>query len=310
MDKATLIQALIDTDGKRARSIQTAIGVSSLGDCRRKVWHMARGDEKSNPTLSLPAIMGTAIHATIEASILNAFADRAPENMPMIEKRVEIEGLPPATIDFFDPMLGEVVDWKTIKLSNVNYFISKQKRWQVQTYAYILTQAGYEVKTVSLVGIPRDGTEDDIIIHSEPYDETVALAALGWLEDVTSMIEPPAPEREPLTFCAKYCPFFGELCSGIPKDLSGDPIMDDAATDAARRYKELAVELKELEKEKDALKATLEGHAGITLDGIKVRWSEIAGRQTPDLPEIEKLLGGSSPIPMKTGSPSLRLEVR
>ena len=176
-------------------------------------------------------------------------------------------------------------------------------------------QSDIAADKIALADLARSVTTPIIGDDSKPLisgiaADTVALAALGWLEDVTSMIEPPAPEREPLTFCAKYCPFFGELCSGIPKDLSGDPIMDDAATDAARRYKELAVELKELEKEKDALKATLEGHAGITLDGIKVLWSEIAGRQTPDLPEIEKLLGGSSPIPMKTGSPSLRLEVR
>jgi hypothetical protein len=78
---------------------------------------------------------------------------------------------------------------------------------------------------------------------------------------------------------------------------------------AAARYKELNVQIKQLEAEKDAAKAALEGVSGITIDGIKVSWSEIAGRSTPDLDAIEKALNGA-PIPMKTGSPSIRLNLK
>ena len=309
MDKQILIKALLKADGDRARSKQTAIGVSSLGDCRRKVWHMSRGDKKSNTTLQLPAIMGTAIHHAIEAAILSQYEDRDPKHRPMLEHRVEIEGLPPATIDFYDPLEGEVVDWKTITLKNVDWFVSQQKRWQVQTYAYLLTQAGYEVRTVTLVGIPRDGTENDIVVHSEPYDRSVAIDALNWLEDVTSRTEPPVPEREPSTFCAKYCSYYGDLCSGIPKDLSGEAIVDETATNAAKRYIEVNEAIKLLELEKDSIKLALEGVAGVTIDGIKVSWSQIAGRSTPDTDLIKSLLG-DQPLPMKVGAPSFRLSVK
>lgn len=300
MDKQTLIQKLIAVDDGRARSKQTAIGVSQLGGCRRQVWHKLQGHEGSNPTLRLAAIMGTAIHAAIEA----AFADSGA----LIEHRIEAaDGLPPATIDYFKD--GEVVDWKTIKLSGVDYFVSKQKRWQVQTYGYLMAKAGFDVHTVTLVGIPRDGTENDIIIHSEAYDESIALAAFEWLREIEAMTEAPAPEREPISFCKSYCEFYGSLCSGITKDLTGAPIFDDAAAAAAKEYKGAIEAEKQVKARKDAAKAQLEGFAGITLDGIKISWSEIAGRQSPDTDAIQKLLG-SEPMPMKQGEPSVRLSVK
>jgi len=304
MNKETLIQILVDKDNSRARSQQTAIGVSSLGDCRRKVWHMAKGDKGTNTTLRLAAILGTAIHAAIE--------DALPDDGALIEHRVEVPGLPPATIDYYKD--GEVVDWKTITLKNVDYFVSKQKRWQVQTYAYILTQTGVPVDKVTLVGIPRDGNEEDIVIHTEPYDEGIALEALQWLKDVEACVEPPQPERDPITFCKKYCPFYGDLCAGKGKDLSGEPIIDQTASDAASDYLRLNQQIKELELAKDAAKASMEGFNGVTIDGIKINWSETAGRQTPDTDEILKLLqthvDENMALPMKTGSPSVRLTVK
>jgi hypothetical protein len=297
MDIATLVEKLIAHDDSRARSMQTAIGVSSLGDCRRKVWHMSKGDKGSNATLRLPAILGSAIHAHIEGILDDPDA--------LIEHRVEIDGFPPATIDYFKD--GQVVDWKTIKLANVDYFVSKQKRWQVQVYGYLMKLAGHDVHTVSLVGIPRDGTERDIVIHSEPFDESVAIEALQWLKDVEALETAPAPERDAVSFCKNYCPFFGDLCNGMGKDFSGDAITDDAATDAAKRYVEIAAQIKALEKDKDAAKAALEGVAGVTIDGIKVAWSEVAGRQTPDMDTIKNLLGD---VPTKQGASSVRLTVK
>ena len=108
-------------------------------------------------------------------------------------------------------------------------------------------------------------------------------------------------------FCQSYCPFFGELCGGIPKDLSGEPIADALATQAAADYIALSEQIKELEKLKDAAKSQLEGVEGITFDGIKISWSSLKGRETPDTAEIEKLLGF---VPMKTGAASMRLNVK
>jgi hypothetical protein len=85
-------------------------------------------------------------------------------------------------------------------------------------------------------------------------------------------------------------PFFGELCGGIPKDLRGEPIADALASPAAD-YIALSEQIKELEKLKDPLRLQLEGVEGITFDGIKVSWSTVKGRETPDIEAIEKALG-------------------
>lgn len=299
MDKQKLVDALVAVDRARPRSRQKAVGVSSLGGCRRQVWHTLQGDEGTNPTKSLSAIMGTAIHAAIEQAFNGA------EDV-LIEHRIEIEGYPPATIDYYDVKAGEVVDWKTIKKSGAAYFINQQKRWQVQTYGYLMALDGYDVKTVTLVGIPRDGDEDDIIVYSEPFDPTVGEEALAWLRKIEDATEPPAPERD-ATFCRHYCEFYGKLCAGTPKDMAGEVITDADATNAAKRYVEISRLISDLETEKDGARAALEGVAGVTMDGIKVSWSETKGRETPDLDQIKALL---PVVPMKTGSPSLRLNVK
>lgn len=309
MNKDLLIQALIAHDDSRPRSQQTAIGVSSLGDCKRKVWHMIREDKPSNTEiLRLPAILGTAIHSMIETALAGGYPDRKPEDQPMLEHRVEIEGLPPATIDYFDPLTGTVVDWKTITLKGVDYFLSQQKRWQVQVYGYLLSRAGFDVKTVKLIGIPRDGTEKDLIEHEEPFDHNIALEALAWLDDVRNTVEAPAPERDPITFCRKYCQFYGDLCAGKTKEFSTNtPITDDTVSKAAKRYLEITVLEKQLATEKDAVKSALEGSNGVTFDGISIAWSEVQGRRTPDTEAIEKALGS---VPMKQGEPTQRLTVK
>ena len=307
MDKNILIEALRSADDQRDRSKQVAIGVSQLGGCRRQVWHKLNGDAETNPTLRLASIMGTAIHATIEAALQGKGY--------LLEHRIEAkDGLPPATIDCFDPESGTVTDFKTITKKNADYFVTKQKRFQVHTYGYLLAQDGFKVTRVQLLGIPRDGNENDVIEWSEPYDEKIALEALQWLKDVEALTEAPAPERDATTFCASYCPFFGDLCSGIPKDTSGDPITDEVATKASAEYLAISKQIKELELKKDAAKTALEGFQGITFDGIKISWSEIAGRSTPDLVAIAELLkthvGEDCEIPMKTGLPSTRLMVK
>lgn len=299
MDKNRLVEALYAADAARPRSKQVAIGVSALGGCRRQVWHKLNGDTETNATKRLAAIMGTAIHASIEQAFAGA-------KDVLIEHRVEIDGLPPATIDFYDVAAGEVVDWKTIKLSGVNWFVSKQKQWQVQVYGYLMARSGFEVKTVTLVGIPRDGDEGDIIIHSEPYDEAIALEALAWLKDVEAMTEAPAPERD-AGFCKSYCGFYGSVCAGIPKDLSGELITDARTTNSAKRYVEINGLISALESEKDGLKEALTGVTGVTMDGIKVSWSEVRGRESVDLDQVKAML---PIVPMKTGAPTMRLSVK
>jgi len=304
--KELLLTALRAGDAKRSRSTQVQIGPSELGGCRRKVWYKLNDQPETNENeMKLAAIMGTAIHAEIE---------RALSDNPdvMIETEVEYNGMK-AHIDCFVPGTGDVIDWKTSKVKNLAYFPSTQQRWQVQTYGYLLAKNGHDVKRVSLVAIARDGDERDVKVHTEDYDETVALQALNWLAAIKGATEAPDPERD-ASYCKFYCKFYdasGEMgCVGIKKEHTAvsDVLIDDADIDRnALLYLQLAVQIKELEKHQDSLKTSFEGLLGTTPSGVEVSWTTVKGRESIDSEEVEKLLGF---VPRKFGNESQRLQIK
>lgn len=303
-----LIKAVTASSKGSSRSLQKQVGPSEIGGCRRKTWLKINGYQSTNPnTLRLSAIMGTAIHTYIQ----EAFERQDPfKERYILEGEFEYEGLM-GHVDMYDKENCEVVDWKTVKKTNLTYFPSKQQRMQVQLYGYLLTKNGTEVKTVTLVAIPRDGDERDIVYHSEPYDESVALAGLAWLKEVQEMTEAPAPEKDAF-FCQHYCNFYDKTgtvgCTGKGKaEAEGALIEDEEARSAARDYLQVISEINELEKAKDSLKVMLEGISGVTPEGIKVIWSSVAGRKSIDEDKVRELLGD---VPVKYGKESYRLSVK
>ena len=295
-----LMKALTSYDNNRARSQQVEIGVSQIGGCRTQVWLQLQDAERTNDTLKLPALMGTAIHKMIEEALV------ADWNEFQMEREVEYDGLK-GHIDLYVPSIGAVVDWKTTKLKNLDYFPSKQQRWQVHLYAFLLSKNAETPKTVTLVGIPRDGDERHIKIHTENYDEQMAMDALLWLADVKERTEAPAPERYAAQFCQHYCPYFGDVCQGKGKEVSTETITDDVVIGAVDKYIEISADIKALEDKKDGIKALLENVDGVTPSGVTVKWSQVAGRSSIDEQEVQKLLGY---VPKKQGDPSMRLTVK
>lgn len=303
-----LIKAVTASSKGSSRSLQKQVGPSEIGGCRRKTWLKINGYQSTNPnTLRLSAIMGTAIHTYIQ----EAFERQDPfKERYILEGEFEYEGLM-GHVDMYDKENCEVVDWKTVKKTNLTYFPSKQQRMQVQLYGYLLTKNGTEVRTVTLVAIPRDGDERDIVYHSEPYDESVALAGLAWLKEVQEMTEAPAPEKDAF-FCQHYCNFYDKTgtvgCTGKGKEQAeGEIITDHQVSLFAQHYLEINEQIADLEKEKDGIKATLEGVSGVTEDGIKIFWSEVAGRKTIDEAKVKELLGD---VPVKYGKAFNKLTVK
>jgi hypothetical protein len=270
------------------------------------VWYRLNDQPETNDgELKLAAIMGTAIHAEIE----RALADNPDV---MIETSVEYNGMK-AHIDCFVPSTGDVIDWKTSKVRNLSYFPTNQQRWQVQLYGYLLANNGYAVNRVSLVAIARDGDERDVKVHTEDYNESIALEALGWLAAVKEAKEAPAPEKD-ASYCQFYCKFYdasGQMgCVGLKKERTpvNEVIIADEDIDKnALLYLQLAGKIKELEKEQDSLKASFEGVMGTTNSGIELSWTTVKGRESVDSDEVEKLLGF---VPKKVGAESQRLTVK
>lgn len=308
--KELLLHVLHAQDASRDRSMQTEVGPSEIGGCRRKVWYRLNAQPHTNENQSkLAAIMGTAIHAAIE----DAIGAIDPEGKEYLVETEVAFGDMKAHVDLFVPSTGAVIDWKTSKVKNMSYFPSNQQRWQVQIYGYLLSKNGYEVKTVNLVAIARDGNEKDVKVHTEPYDEVMALAALSWLENVKASKELPAPEKD-ASFCKDYCQYYDATeqmgCGGLKKEriVLSEVVIEDVEVDKhALHYLQLDGKIKELEKERDSLKASLEGATGVTASGVEISWTTVKGRETVDAKEVEKLLGF---VPKIVGNESVRLNIK
>lgn len=197
-------KSLVATDQDRDRSQQVEIGASSIGGCRRQAWHIINQTPKTNTnTENLAAILGTAIHAHLAEAI--KFSDPFGDNF-LIEQEVRTEDLK-GHVDLYIKSAKKVVDWKTITKKKIKEFPSEQQIMQINLYGYLLKANGYEVQTVALVGISRDGTMKDIKVWEQSYNEDLALQGLEWLKDVRAMVEAPAPEKS-VFFCRNYCSYY------------------------------------------------------------------------------------------------------
>ena len=308
--KELLLHVLHSKDASRDRSMQTEVGPSEIGGCKRKVWYRLNAQPHTNENQSkLAAIMGTAIHAAIEEAI----GAIDPEGKEYLVETEVAYGDMKAHVDLFVPSSGAVIDWKTSKIKNLGYFPSTQQRWQVQLYGYLLSKNGYEVKTVNLVAIARDGSEKDIKVHTEPYDESMALTALNWLASVKASTVLPEPEKDQ-SFCKDYCQYYDETeqmgCGGLKKEriVLSEVVIEDAEVDKhALHYLQLDSKIKELEKERETLKESLIGSTGTTASGIEISWTTVKGRESVDAKEVEKLLGF---VPKVVGNESTRLNIK
>ena len=310
--KDFLVQILHAKENTRARSNQVQIGPSELGGCRRKVYYRLHDQHPTNDNeMKLAAIMGTAIHAAIE----NAIELADPEGKKyLVEQEVEYGDMK-AHIDLWIPETGDVVDWKTVKKTNLSYFPSTQQRWQVQVYGYLIEKSGKgKPTTVNLVAIPRDGDERDIKVHSEPYDPAIAEEALNWLAAVKEATSAPEPERDE-NYCKFYCKYYdasGDIgCVGLKKkdgnQAEDNLIADPDADKAALLYLQLGAQIKELEAQQDSLKESLAGLLGVTQSGLAINWTTVAGRKTVDTKALED---NGIEIPYKEGKESQRLTIK
>jgi len=308
--KELLLSVLHAKDASRDRSTQTQVGPSEIGGCRRKVWYRLNSQPHTNENQSkLAAIMGTAIHAAIEDAIQHL----DPEGKDYLVESEVAYGDMKAHVDLFIPSTGAVIDWKTSKVKNLSYFPSTQQRWQVQLYGYLLSKNGYDVKTVNLVAIARDGDEKNVKVHTEDYSEEVALTAMSWLEEVKAMTELPEPEKD-ANFCKNYCQYYDATeqmgCGGLKKEriVLSDVVIEDEEVDKnALHYLQLDAQIKELEALKDSLKTSFEGTIGVTPSGVEISWTKVKGRETVDKDKVKELIGY---VPVSVGDETARLNIK
>lgn len=176
------------------------VSPSDAGACPRQVWYRENPPEGYTPLPedSRKADAGTAFHA----GITEARAALYPWRMHRV--RLTVPGLDrDAEGDEYDPITATLEDWKTAGDATWAYIGVNGPRdaaWkQAFVYAYALVVAGHVVRRVRIRYIHRESGEEETF--TRPYDEAYALAALGELINLVTMLdtglEPPRGGRGP-----------------------------------------------------------------------------------------------------------------
>jgi hypothetical protein len=209
--KGELLQLIADDIETQPRNLQVAIGPSEVGSpCPRKVAYGLLEMPKLNPIAppAWKAYVGTGVHKLLERALdrynlLSAPAIGHAERFYVeAELQVgEINGKPLiGHCDVYDRVTATVIDWKTngptmLKDHKAN---GPGSTYRSQIHLYGRGWARYlqlPVDRVMIVFLPRQGELSDSYIWHEPYDERVALDALGRAEGIWAVLGALGAER-------------------------------------------------------------------------------------------------------------------
>jgi len=219
------------------RSLQVELGPSEIGEpCPRKLAQKVMREPAINEGDPLPSIVGTAAHAWMEAAIAEA-NQRLGRQRFIPEMEIEIIPGIPGHCDCFDVDTGTVIDWKfsgQTKMTDVKKNgPGQQYRVQAHLYGKGYKRLGYDVREVAIVFFPRGGMLSGMHIWSEPFDESIADAALERYYQIIELCDKLEVEKYPeryqlipmvmghsCTFCDYFLPGpdTGKGCPGWTKE--------------------------------------------------------------------------------------------
>ncbi len=219
------------------RHLQVELGPSEIGEeCSRKLaYNLMHHDPVNVDSDPLPSIIGTAAHTWLAdaCNMWNANVGRV-DWIP--ELSLTVSGTISGHSDAYHVPSRRVVDWKFPGAEPLKGYRrngpSLTYRGQVHCYGKGARNLGLPVDEVAIVFFPRGGNLSGTFYWSEPYDESVADAALTryWkLTELCVELELDThPERYELVdmvpghHCT-YCPWFAaagkgtEGCPGFTK---------------------------------------------------------------------------------------------
>lgn len=235
-------QFIISADADSARSQQTAIGPSEVGEpCERQLsYKMLAWPESNTSRDPIAAIIGTGFHLWM-AEKFEARQSLLPgSDTPRyrIEERVTVrEGYTEtATLagssDLYDRLTALNYDWKLVGTSSHDKYRRQGpgEKYRIQAHLYGLGQenAGQRPERVVVVFVARYH-ELKVHVWSEPYDQQIALDALTRLDRIRQQLYDLDPEANPENWAAiptpdkpncRFCPWLTpgstDLAQGCP----------------------------------------------------------------------------------------------
>jgi hypothetical protein len=181
------------------RSLQEMIGPSELGrSCDRRIAYSVSKTKTADQESGWKATVGTAIHAHLAQIFTGCDVNKATiQPRFLIEQRVMVGTIDGeecwGSADLFDIDSGTVFDWKTTGAKRLTGYRlrgpGEQYRVQAHCYGRGFALLGYTVNTVADVFLPRDGELGETYVWSEPYDESVAVAALSRATGLAQLVQ-------------------------------------------------------------------------------------------------------------------------
>lgn len=183
MMKQKLTEIITWYDKQNPRSYQQAIGPSEIGDlCDRRIGYRLAGLPGCNTEFDpWSAIVGTACHAWLD----NAFKAWMKEHDSTdwsTETTLQVGDFIEGHADLYNHTHQAVIDWKTAGTDVMKRVIKEgpSPGYMIQTHVYgwMFSRAGWPVRKVSLVFLPRAGLLKNMYVWSADYDPSVAEAAM------------------------------------------------------------------------------------------------------------------------------------
>lgn len=209
------------------RSLQKRIGPSEMGvPCDRRIGYRLAGVEPTNDRgVAWKPYVGTALHEQVGTAVARHEIQRfcvvdndAVRTRWHVEERVSVGTVNGVDItgqcDLFDEHTGAVWDWKFVTRNKIRetyrpHGPGEQYKVQCHLYGRGFARAGFDVRSVGVIFLTRDGEFADRHVWHEPYDEQVALAALERANGIAASIDALGPDftLANLSSADAYCNF-------------------------------------------------------------------------------------------------------
>lgn len=181
-----IVQFNLDTN---PRSLQAAIGASEIGTpCTRKLIYKLGQVESTNPQNGTwQQGVGTILHNGLAEMLAKENSDLIQWDRWVTEEKVTIgtfgDQVLTGHLDTYDRLTGNILDWKFLGKTSLakmkkNNHPGETYRTQLQCYGKGIANLGLPVTHVHVLAFPQSGNLKDAFHWSEPYDPTVAEAAL------------------------------------------------------------------------------------------------------------------------------------
>lgn len=221
-----LVALIHDRNNATPRHQQKELGPSDVSHpCTRQLAYKILQVERCNPEFDiLPSLIGTAVHAWLDTAVTHANNVLGRQRY-LAETRVNPTDWLSGSCDLFDTDEGTVIDWKVLGNSSFKKYKKEMNpayRSQVNLYGLGFERAGHQVNHVGVMMIPRAGLLSGAYLWLEPYDRSIAEAAIERHNNALALINDLRVDENPhmlellerVPHACLFCPWWAPKASG------------------------------------------------------------------------------------------------